>query len=568
MWYRSDTLMTLDPIAEPDQELLDWNPEARLSDYLAGTFTRRTDTVFVFTGYDERTGALLNRQAFHIVAIDDGGKLDPTPSRIQFFARVQCLPEVKFWTVIEDVERPYVPGVLDTISMFRPFSIRFRGSTCNGVINGYQWIYEGKVYPDYNNDGVAEWYIPETPDEIVTVELPNGYNGEQRLLDGDFYFKVIARDEAGALSYSDIVSGIGVCQIVINHDPDTRILRGENFFYTRSDPGTEQKVTIDFTDGIPDTMPYNSRLTMHYIGWDDPKDILEFTNPPLPIRFQYQYKRWSGSANFTSLWFPERAEDTNPFADEDSVTMRVGTYNYWFRTRAYDEQYRGDGTPDTVYFTSNYPPKIDSLKIGFDQVPATPSIEFEEIVDDTLYVGVDGPVSPRPGICTAYNLEPRFDDLGALVGYYFYYKIIIRGWGQDDRRDPPGSGIKSWKFTLAAEQDLYYRRENEWINDFSINFMDLECVFRMWIPFDPLNPDTIYTPVYYPPPYLGDQDLEIWGKDLNKNDMFVGGIRATSPTLIPPDSLIPGRWYVDQTSPANYAREDYLSTWFYIKVVQ
>jgi hypothetical protein len=569
MWYRSDTLMTLDPIAEPDQEQLDWNPEARIDDYLRGTFTSRTDTVFVFTGYDIDTGALLNRQAFHIVGIDDGGKMDPSPARIQFFGRVRCLPEVEFWTVFDGIEQPYLPGNPDTISMFKPFEVKFRGSTCNGIVTGYQWVYEGKVYPDENGDGVAEWYIPSSPDEIVKVELMNGYQGEERLSDGDFYFKVIARDEAGALSRSDIITGEGVCQVIINHDPDTEILRGECFFYSRANPGVEQKVTIDFTDSEPDTMPYNSRLTMHYRGWDDPRDILEDNNPPTPIRFQYQYKRWSGLANFTSLWFPERAEDTNRFADEDSVTMRVGTFNYWFRVRSFDEHYRADGTPDTVYFYSNYAPEIDSLVIGYDAIPGG-DVEFVQVPEDTIYLGIDGPLSPREGIVTAHDIQLIFDDNEppSLIGYYFYYHYYIRAWGHDDWRDPPGSGIKAWKYTLAAEQDVYYPRENEWINEFPRDYMNLEVLFRLRIPFDSANPDTMYSIIEDPPLWMGDQNLEVFGKDLNKNDDYYGGIRATSPKIIPPDSIVPGIWYVDHTSVASAALQDFVTDRFYIKLVR
>ena len=175
MWYRSDTLRTLRPDLEPELDLLDWNPEARKDDYESGTFTMANDTVIVFTGFDVTTGAMLNRQAFHIVSVDDGGRMDKTPARVQFFAKVNCIPEVKFWFESETVGRkPYVPGDYDTISMFEPFCIRFIGATCNNLINGYQWIYGGSVYPDYNGDGIPDWYIPAyDPPETVQVCIGN-----------------------------------------------------------------------------------------------------------------------------------------------------------------------------------------------------------------------------------------------------------------------------------------------------------------------------------------------------------------------------------------------------------
>jgi len=196
IWYMSDTLRTLDPIHNPDAEIADWNPEARLSDYLLGRFTTRTDSVFTFRGYDPVTGALINRQAFHIAAVDDGGVMDPSPARLQFFARVTGVPQLRFWTVIDGEENPFDFTALDTVSMFTPFTIKFTAETVNNIITGYRWSYGGFIYPDENMDGAPEWY-PPYPGEIIEVALEN--TGSQRLPDGSFYFKGIARDEAGAI---------------------------------------------------------------------------------------------------------------------------------------------------------------------------------------------------------------------------------------------------------------------------------------------------------------------------------------------------------------------------------
>ncbi|MCI0481416.1 MAG: hypothetical protein L0213_07495, partial [Candidatus Dadabacteria bacterium] len=120
MWYISDTLMTLNPEANPDAEGLDWNPEARIADYLKGSFTTRTDTIIKFTGFDADLLSQVNRQSFHIAAIDDGGKIDPTPARLQFLARVKGIPIVQFWVNTEGDDVLYDPSELDTISMFKP----------------------------------------------------------------------------------------------------------------------------------------------------------------------------------------------------------------------------------------------------------------------------------------------------------------------------------------------------------------------------------------------------------------------------------------------------------------
>ncbi len=569
MWYRSDTLRTLDPYLQADLELLDWNPEARGSDYILGNFTTATDTEFVFTGYDSEIGAMINRQAFHIVAIDDLGKMDKSPARVEFKAKVDCLPEVEFWTSQDGIDWiPYNADAPDTISMFKNVNIRFWGSTCNNEITGYRWIYGGKVYPDLNGDGDPDWRIP--PPDTLAIAISN--NEQSFLPSGDFYFKVIARDEAGALSRSDIVSGDGVCQIVINHDPDTEILYGDNYFTMMN--GDTAIRTIDFNDGIVDTLPYNSRLRMHYLGWDDQRDILQY-DPPIPIRFQFQFKRWGtavdgGISSYSTPWYPaNRAEDTNCYADEDSVTMRVGSNRYVFNARSFDEQYRADGTPDSVSFYGNYTPTIDNLQIGIDSIPATTaSIEFKPLNSDTLYINMSTPLYTMGDTCNAFAIS--YDETGDFIT--LWYKFIIRATGHDDRRDPPGSGIKSWRFKIDSDEDYYFRLEDEWISNSPVNQLMQECVFKLVIPTDPDYtydwPDSNF--VSTPPGWMGDQVLTLTGKDLRSADTFKEGIRCTSPIFNTEDPCVMellGSWCEVERYPSNYARYDRELKNFYIKLI-
>ena len=577
MWYRSDTLRTLRPDLEPELDLLDWNPEARKEDYLKGSFTSRSDTVIVFTGFDKTTGSMLNRQAFHIAAVDDGGRIDPTPARIQFFAQVNCIPEAKFWVETETIPyKPYVPADLDTISMFEPFCVRFIANTCNNVITGYQWIYGGKIRPDFNNDGIPDWYIPENaPPETIEVCLEN--RDDAVIPEGDFYFRVIARDEAGALSRSDITTGEGVFQIVINHDPDTRILFGENF-YVDSD-GIEREVNVDFDDGVPDTLPYNSNLRMHYLGWDDPRDSLEYTNPPLPMRFQFKFERWGdgiggGVSSYIPPWYPEiKAEDTNCNSDEDSTTMRVGSFRYLFLAKSFDEQYRYDHTPDTVSFFGNFAPTIDNVSIAFDSIPYTPdTYELHEIETDTLYVGVNKALSPRGDTCSAYAVD--YDPDTEIFSYF--YRFFVVADGHDDHRERPESGIRGWWYSLTAEEDYYYRKEGEWIftEEEQKDQLLQPLTFRLVVQKDPDFPDFPRPDpdfVDNPPLWMGEQELFLRATDLHVSELFSEGIRAISPKFVDDDPCnsrtSQGGWVSQDRSIANYARTDEYSGRFYIKLV-
>jgi hypothetical protein len=501
--------------------------------------------------------------------------MDETPARIQFFAKVKCVPEVVFWFESETVPRKmYVPGEFDTISMFEPFCIEFIGTTCNNLVDGYQWIYSGNVYPDFDNDGTPDWYPPTVnPPETIQVCIQN--QGATRIPEGDFYFRATARDEAGARSTSDIGTGEGTFQLVINHDPDTRILFGESFSIDGA--GNPVESIIDFNDGMPDTLPYNSRLRMHYLGWDDSRDSLEFTDPPIPIRFQFKFERWGygllgGISSYRPSWLPEKdAENTNCNSSEDSTTLMIGTFDYLFLAKSFDEQYRYDHTPDTVSFVGNFPPTIDKISIAYDSITWSPSLELADLKGDTAYIAIGQPLAVREEedyiACSSVEYDPEEEM------FYETFKLYINGSGHDDHRDPPGSGIHGWWFSLEAEVDKYYRGEGEWQYDFDPDTILQEITFRLAIPRDPdttavlPDPDFVNTVI----PWMGDQSLIVYGSDLHSSERFDETIRAISPVYVDNDPckelVSPGRWSGQTRGIANYARKDSYSGWFYIKLV-
>ncbi len=593
MWYISDTLVTLDPQENPDSEELDWNPEARISDYVRGRFTTRTDTVITFTGFDESRGATINRQAFHVVAIDDGGKMDPTPARLQFLARVKGVPIITFWTNVGSGDVLYNPNALDTISMFVPFSIKFQATTVNNVITGYRWSYGSNVYPDYNGDGTPDWRVPADQSEVVGVELTN--SGNEVIPSGIFNFKGIARDEAGAISRSDLVTGVGVCRVVVNHDPDTRFdERCVVSFLPQN--GVRQEMDVNFRDAIPDTLPDSSLVRMVYWGWDDPKDRanLEF-DPPVPIKFQFQYNRWSidetGArvADKLSPWYPlKNAEDTNPgsgvsdpYRDRDSTTMRVGTFNYRFLVRAFDEQKKPDGTPAEIHFVGNFPPKIDSLRTGFytrqGVSPAPPDRRFVTTRNDTIVIGWwnTNQIIARGDTLCPYNVKTSPEPRGTITRSYRY---TIRAGGHDDHRDPPRSAIKGWRYyQFDAEEDRIFYKEGEWQFDKAPNYLEQDLSFDIttafWKPAVPgsveYNLAVLDSLLTHPPAFLGLQTLTVSGLDYKDTQSFKEGIRGISPEFDADGNVLPGNnWIENEYYFANYARRDTRQVSVYLKLVK
>ena len=581
MWYISDTLLN------PE---LDWNPDARIADYVRGRFTTRTDTVITFTGFDALRGSQVNRQAFHIVAIDDGGDIDPTPARLQFLARVRGIPVVQFWTNVGSGDVPYNPNALDTISMFVPFSIKFRGETINNIITGYRWSYGSLVLPDYNGDGTPDWLIPADQSDSVSVKLLN--SGNEVIPSGIFNFKAIARDEAGALSRTDLVTGVGVCRVVVNHDPDTKLDEKCVVSFTPQD-GVPQQMDVNFLDGIPDTLPDSSLVRMVYWGWDDPKDRanLEF-DPPLPIRFQFQYNRWSidetGArvAEKLSPWYPlKNPEDTNPgagvsdlFRDRDSTTMRVGTFNYRFLVRSFDEQKKPDGIPAVVSFVGNFPPRIDSVMTGFytrqGVSPPPPDRRFVWTTNDTMVIGWNSSqVAARGDTLCPYAIKVSPELRGTITRSYRY---TIRAGGHDDRRDPQRSGIKGWKYgVFDSDDDRTYYKEGEWQFDKSLNVFDQDIAFDIIAPFwrsvpgfAAYNAAVADSLVANPPLFLGQQLITVSGLDYKDTQSFKEGIRGET-SIDENGQVIPGNhWIETEYFFANYARRDMRQIPLYLKLVK
>lgn len=571
IWYISDTVRTLDPIHDPDAEIADWNPEARLSDYLLGSFTTRTDSVFTFRGYDPVRGALINRQAFHIAAVDDGGRIDPTPARLQFFARVVGIPQVTFWTVIDGEEKPFDFYALDTVSMFTPFSIKFTAETVNNVITGYRWTYGGFIYPDENRDGVPEWYIP-TPGEIKEVSLSN--TGNEILSDGPFFFKGIARDEAGAISASSTITGEGICIVVVNHDPDTEIKKGICYYTPQS--GIPDTMMVDFSDGIPDSLPLRSRIWFEYQGWDDPKDVesgLEF-DPPVPIRFQFSYRRekLGGGSLYQTAWLPlSGPEDTNPcadldneFRDVDSTTMFVGSYDYQFYVRSFDEQNRADGTPDTVFFHGNFPPTIRSIEMGR---LSTYTQQFIPSSNDTIYLQWLGYPAHPEGILSYYITSDI--TAGTITKYY---RMYMKAVGYDDYRDPPGSGVKGFLYKIFdPDYDFSYTREGEWIfsyKDASGNTLPIHNELLQSMTISVTVPLTwaalVDSVVAHPPAYLGDQRIDLLATDISDANRIPLGIRGLTPEFVDCE-IVPDYYFIPQN---NYGGKSTLKQKdFYIKLI-
>jgi hypothetical protein len=518
---------------------LGWNPAARIRDLQEGRITNRTDSIFAFTAFKNIGGVGLrkNRQAFYVAAIDDNGVIDPSPEAVEFVATVSKLPELRFTTSITSIingssntiTKPYKPAVLDTVGMFRPFSISYNGRTTNGVVTGYTFF---PLTANVNLIGAGEW----GDDLSDTLRFfPN--TGLDSLESGTFRLAARARDSAGAESRVDSKDyRVGVCQVVVNFEPDTRITGG---LYTYP-VGGQMKFPpelVDFSDGRPDTVPYGSWLKIEYDGWDrrelkDPPPgplvdpyayydsvVCHDTLATRCLRYQIQYTRTSetdggpshGGRLITSniRWYPENGQRTNDYATWDSTTISIGSEKYDIRVRTLDEYRKPDGSPDQVTVIGNFPPTIDSASIvNYDGTVVSDG--------DTIVWDWWNPANFKGNFTDTLDITSQ--PLQVVREFFF----VVNGTGHDHPKED-GSGVKSWRYEFRRSdnpsQIERVGRSGFWRDALSVNVLsDTIRLVRRYPLFE--DPGGAMNYASLPGWVNTEYDMSVRGKDFALGDVY------------------------------------------------
>lgn len=506
---------------------LGWDPSNRIRDLQEGRFTSRRDSIFSFTAFRNVGGVGLrkNRQAFYIAAIDDNGVIDPSPAVVEFIATVDQLPEIKFTTYITSicngiqntVVKTFNPAELDTVGMFRPFNISYSGSTVNGELEAYKFF---PLTADVILDGADVW------SEDLSDTLRNFPNaGPDALPSGRFRFAAQVRDGAGAESRVDAGTFTeGVCQVVVNFEPDTDIFAMLNTYQLNGQTFVD---SVDFEDSEPDTMPYNSWVTLFYNGWDNPCDsslCIDVTNKCL--RYQVQYTRTANLdggpenggriTNSTVRWLPENGEDNNPFGTPDSTSMTVGSEDYEIRVRTVDEYAKPDGTPDWVNISASFTPTIDSHGLVNYDGNAVPD-------GDTLWWDWFSPANFQGSTLDTLDFSDPFNP--EIVKEFFF---VIEADGHDHPKEP--NGIGSWLYVFRRVQTgtlERLKRSGFWTDGLTQDaFADTVRLVRRYPFGDPVAASESFATL---PSWLNvDYDFTIRGRDAALADkydqfMFVDG---------------------------------------------
>jgi hypothetical protein len=502
IWTIKDTLVTGETV---------WNPADRLRDYRTGRITTRTDSVFSFTAFKNVGGVGLkkNRQAFHIAAIDDEGVIDPFPAALEFVATIDKFPVMKFATHLNGISKPYaVPPIggvpQDTVGMYTPFGISFHGVTANGNIRAYKFFPLSTIVMIPGQD---QWY-DDLSDTLIN--FPN--TGANVIPSSEFRFATQCRDDAGAESQVDAANfRTGIARVVVNFDPDTEITKLTSF-YTVNDVTTEED--IDFTDGIPDTLPFQSWLRIDYFGWDDARDstVCDVLDPDKCIDFQLAYKRDSdriSGAYAYSSWWPRPTpgdttgfHDTDPFSASDSNTVNISSVEYDMMVRSIDENSRPDGTPAHVFVVGNHDPTLDSLAVE-DHLGNRINLAVNDTLTWNFWKGEGWPYTTALDTIdfATFRLKKTFS-------------FTVKGWGHDSPKDPDGSGVKAWNYVVrnSAGQIVPIGKSNGgFFDSVQLNVMESRVRIRFFYPINDVMGDAVFANL----PTWFDQDLTftIFGRD-------------------------------------------------------
>lgn len=576
IWTITDTLE-----ANP---LLRWNPAERSIDLQSGRITTRTDEVIGFTAYTnvEGVGLRKNRQAFHIAAIDDNGVIDPTPAVVEFVATVGKLPTIRFHTTItswnpaartfERKTKLYNPAVPpDTVGMFRPLSISYRGFTTNGVVTDYKYtaLTSGIVV-----DGQDVWSSAtvENPDTLRyfpnrdDASLENGFE----LSSGSFRFVSQCRDESGAESAVDSRTyKEGVVQVVVNYEPDTEIYGVENLVYLAEGQGPTYTELINFSDDYPDTVPYDSWVRVDYRGWDDARDSsLCKLDPPAGreedqcLGYQIQVERTRG-ATWRTLWNPPGGIQNSQPAVSDSNSKNIGTWDYAIRVRAVDEYGKADGSlvnPLTgkrrseVKIIGNFDPTLETAVIqNYDGAAAS--------ADTTVLVWNWWRPANYPD-----TIEFDVEEQRNYVKKIFY--VDLTATGRDHPKEDARFGVVGWRYNFIRMDNLeaepFFVGQGGW-RELEKNFFNQRFEVRYRYPQSDAGGSSIWD---NPPSFWNTlYEFSIEGRDVSAGTSFDEYIILHEESLAPNPIGQGVRTLLNSTIASESAhRTEVRKFWFVLKV--
>jgi hypothetical protein len=314
--------------------------------------TETTESLFVFAADSPNS----KKHSLYICAVDNEGKLDPTPAATNFMAIDYGLPQVQIYISSNVNPVPRIPPAKgDTLPAYNggePVEIRLKweGYDPDGAISTWQYRLDsssarsrpaGEAGQDgLYRDSLTFIYDPENP---LESDVWIGYHE----------FKLVAIDDANARS-DDYLA-----RFIVNYDPNTFIDSIWAFRNSKQDEVPEELIYP--TEGTPKRIWHFGLIRFKFHGTDRDK----FPSTPVsPEFFTWRIKGTLIASNPTWVSKP-----TGEFIDGHPVYADTVLAQYALDTdaplqlllRSRDELGTIDGTPATVNLYVDYAPVIESL---------------------------------------------------------------------------------------------------------------------------------------------------------------------------------------------------------------
>jgi hypothetical protein len=321
--------------------------------------TTLTDSLFALSADNPQ---ILGHR-FYVRAVDNEGKVDPTPAWAYFVANNFNFPNVTFKTQRgEWIDRSGNPRSITLRSLNR-----FNPTDTIGV--------GGKVYLSWTGNDVDdggyvvgyEYRISASPafiggtlaDTSLTLDFsPVVSGGNAQYFSGTEAIQVRAIDDAGAKTQPDSIRSV-----VVNFNPITWIVHPEH-----TDPPTRNVVfrerltkkvypsgtTLAFDEGGS-----NRGIEFFYTGFDDPRDL---DIAPAVVSgitgFSFRKLKDGGGPAYKLIPNTVAYPGTNIFDVPETQNLQPADYLFLVRSKDVLERW---GQPDTVRVSVNYKPFFTSV---------------------------------------------------------------------------------------------------------------------------------------------------------------------------------------------------------------
>lgn len=329
-------------------------PGQNLEEGTGYTRTLATDSLFVLKA-DPPIEQQISGKRIYVRAVDNEGKIDPTPALAYFVVINDFYPQVQFtgdrgeWT--DKCGNSHVRifnGVTDTIGIEGTVRWTWTGTDRDpgGSIAGYEWKLGSQTR--YQGGTLA--------DTVAQVTFPRNASRRQSI-------QVRGIDDGGLRSFDDFTQSV-----VLNFDPITWIVYpiieddkegGEGGAPPEKGRYFLQGLNVWPSGTILPDVGNNYSVEVQYTGFDDPRDKQPTCDEAGVHKYQTRVLKRDDSFGTPggTLFYDLPANESRPYPARNSNQYNeLNSGDHFILIRAVDDFSVFDSTPDTVIVRVNYPP--------------------------------------------------------------------------------------------------------------------------------------------------------------------------------------------------------------------